>query len=180
MAGKEKKTDTLRLPPDGLEEIMVRDFQDKVSRRWFPPPPHVSASPPPPPASCTHVRIPALRTFPPWCSTPMFFAPCGTPPCHCCFSGLVPISLRMFPISAYPLVVLPQFWGRHCFVYLVQDNDDPRTAGEQRTGKQRWERTCGRYRNLGVVCRILLRPCDTVDGTESARCFLRTRRFGCC
>lgn len=30
MAGKEKKTDTLRLPPDGLDEIMVRDFQDKV------------------------------------------------------------------------------------------------------------------------------------------------------
>ena len=31
MAGKEKKTDTLRLPPEGLEETMKRDFQDKAS-----------------------------------------------------------------------------------------------------------------------------------------------------
>lgn len=33
VAGKEKKTDTLRLPPEGLDEIMARDFQDKASGR---------------------------------------------------------------------------------------------------------------------------------------------------
>ncbi|CAM9982025.1 unnamed protein product [Pylaiella littoralis] len=35
VAGKEKKTDTLRLPPDGLDEIMVRDFQDKADAALF-------------------------------------------------------------------------------------------------------------------------------------------------
>lgn len=30
VAGKEKKMDTLRLPPDGLQEAMVAAFQDKV------------------------------------------------------------------------------------------------------------------------------------------------------
>ena len=29
-AGKEKKTDTLRLPPDGLKEALAASFQDKV------------------------------------------------------------------------------------------------------------------------------------------------------
>jgi len=43
VAGKEKKTDTLRLPPEGLDQIMARDFQDKASvpisgnRRHAPP-----------------------------------------------------------------------------------------------------------------------------------------------
>ncbi|CAM9488034.1 unnamed protein product [Ectocarpus sp. 6 AP-2014] len=35
VAGKEKKTDTLRLPPEGLDEIMERDFQDKVDHALF-------------------------------------------------------------------------------------------------------------------------------------------------
>lgn len=38
VAGKEKKTDTLRLPPEGLEETMKRDFQDKASTVEPPPP----------------------------------------------------------------------------------------------------------------------------------------------
>lgn len=38
MAGKGKKTDTLRLPPEGLDEIMERDFQDKVPTSAASPP----------------------------------------------------------------------------------------------------------------------------------------------
>ena len=33
--GKEKKTDTLRLPPDGLKELLATTFQDKVGNDAF-------------------------------------------------------------------------------------------------------------------------------------------------